>query len=79
MSTTDLTQIKPHLTVIPDRLPGTKMHASLRSAKAAVSYHAHYGTRSDMWVYEYAGDGWELLWDIPKGTPSSELPWKVAK
>ena len=55
------------------------MHASLRSAKAAVSYHAHYGTRSDMWVYEYAGDGWELLWDIPKGTPSSELPWKVAK
>ncbi|GAA2230398.1 hypothetical protein N1031_07035 [Herbiconiux moechotypicola] len=78
---TDLTpdvRQRPFLTVIPRRSPRQKTHVSLGYAKSAISDKVHYriGAVCDMAVYEWRDEKWSLLWEIPRGTEYSALPWK---
>jgi len=72
-------QTFPYLTVIPDRRPVQKVHRNIGQAKNAVSYRDSFytGIPCDIQVYEWKRDHWTLLWDIPAGTKSSQMPWKI--
>lgn len=75
----------PHLTDIPWRSSARiKAHVSLGRAKAAVAaQRVHtpgkgYGC-AEAKVYEWRDGAWQLLYDIERGTPHLDLPWKKAQ
>jgi hypothetical protein len=67
----------PYLTVIPDRLPKQKVHASLGHAKNAINYRDQWrtGIPSDCVIFEWKDDAWQVLYEIPKGTHGGDMPW----
>jgi hypothetical protein len=71
------TATRPYLTIIPIRTPREKTHTTLAHAKNAVSAKVHwsYGLSCDIAVYEWRDGDWSLLWDLPRGTLASALPW----
>lgn len=75
----------PFASIVPGRSPEVKYHAGLGRAKSAVAYTV--GIRNEVTcryeqvvrggeIYKRAADGWELLYRVEQGTPTSELPWK---
>jgi hypothetical protein len=66
-------KIFPYLTVIEDRNPVQKMHATLGHAKNAFSFEEWYGGRYGQ-MYEYKDGDWVLLYDIPKPEIVEEIP-----
>jgi hypothetical protein len=78
--TLETPQISPYLTIIPDRAPRQKSHASLGQAKKAVLNRLSIeGLSTDIRVYKWADSGWQLLWEIKKGTLREEMPWMSLK
>ena len=77
MSTTIQTpKLAPYLTWIGNRTPHQKPHYGRGQAQKAVLFRMRGDKLSEqVRVYEWKANGWELLWDIPEGTPRSELPW----
>ena len=74
---TEFPETMPYLTIIPDRAPRQKPHASLGQAKKAVLYRLSHEVLSiPVKVYRWTDDGWELLWDIKEGTHREDMPWK---
>lgn len=68
---------QPYMSVVPGRSPEQKAHMTLGHAKSAVGakLNAYRGSYYDMAIYEWKNNGWELLYDIPKGTKVA--PWKL--
>lgn len=68
---------QPYMSVVPSRSPTQKAHMSIGHAKSAVGakLSTYHGSYSDMAIYEWKEGGWELLYDIPKGTKVA--PWKL--
>lgn len=81
----------PYLTICPSRRPVQKLHTAIGHAKAAVQAqmishrlgerrpNVTYTKRAthDMEIYEYGETGPELLYSIPAGTLTEDLPWKA--
>jgi len=69
------------LSMVEGRKPKQKAHNELRFAKASMreSLYGFYPnpelSSRTATVYELVDGEWKLLWDIPKGTPKTELPW----
>lgn len=66
----------PYMSVVPERRPEQKAHMSIGHAKSAVGAKLNnygHGSSYDMAIYEWKDNGWELLYDVPKGT--SVAPW----
>jgi hypothetical protein len=64
------------MTVIPDRSPRVKTHATKGVAHSALAYPRNYGYRTNHEgaLYELVGDEWELRWS---GTLNHNTkPWK---
>lgn len=76
-------KLPPFLTAIDRRKPKQKAHVEERFAKASIreSLFGWYPSPDlavcDAVVYELDDGEWRVKWDIPKGTPKSELPWLV--
>lgn len=81
--------VAPFLTVIPERAPRERTHATLSRAKAAVAArrrYAGYWTADEGYVHAYrypaaaiyrlGPDGWEPLYVTDQG--AGVLPWKAA-
>jgi hypothetical protein len=78
--TVETPEIAPYLTIIPDRAPRQKSHASLGQAKKAVLFRLGLeGLSIDVRVYKWTSGGWDLLWEIKKGTLREEMPWITQK
>lgn len=67
----------PYLSVCPDRRPQQKVHTNLGHAKNAVAYRDNWGRglADDCQIYEWHEDSWSLLYDVPAGTRSRNMPW----
>lgn len=65
------------MTHIPERTPKWKPHTNIGHVKNAIQGKMSYPrkTTCDMEAYVWEDDEWVLMWEIPKGTPYSELPW----
>jgi hypothetical protein len=73
---TEMPDIMPYATIIPDRVPRQKTHADLGQTKKAVLFRLRDEVLSTpVKVYKWTDAGWELLWDIPQGTARGEMPW----
>jgi hypothetical protein len=70
---------EPFATIIPDRRPAVKYHAGLGRAKSAVGWVGEWSGARGGEIYEHTADGWQLLFRVEAGTPSSELPWKESE
>ncbi|MFD9442121.1 hypothetical protein [Streptomyces sp. NPDC060001] len=71
-------KVEAYATIIPDRRPPVKCHAGIGLAKLAVAYQSWGGARGGE-IYRRTEAGWELLYRVESGTPSSELPWKESQ
>lgn len=72
-------EILPYATIIPDRVPRQKAHASLGQTKKAVLFRLRdEALGTPVKVYKWTATGWELLWDIAEGTPREAMPWLKA-
>lgn len=60
-------KVFPFLTIVNERRPKQKMHTSLAHAKNAF-WGSSSGAHRTGQLYKWAGEGWELLYDIPKQT-----------
>jgi hypothetical protein len=74
-------KLPPFLTIVEGRKPKNKAHLTEQYAKSSIR-ESCYGWYPDTnaahraaQVYELDDGEWKLKWDIPKGTPKSELPW----
>lgn len=77
---------EPFASIVPARTPELKYHGSIGRAKSAVAYSEGFqdpdtgryvGRPRGGEIYRRAADGWELVYRVEKGTPTSALPWKV--
>jgi hypothetical protein len=62
-------KVFPYLTIVNERHPKQKMHATLVHAKNAFS--ANWAARSlhrTGQLFEWVGDSWDLLYDVPAQT-----------
>jgi hypothetical protein len=67
----------PYLSVCPDRSPRQKVHTNLGHAKNAVAYRDQWGhgLHAACQIYEWKDNEWSLLYDVPAGTRSNNMPW----
>lgn len=72
MSATE--EVIVYKTVVPARWPESKLHEKLGAAKGALTY-SNWGTRGGQ-LYELRAGQWNLLFDVPRGTPLEDMPWK---
>jgi len=76
---TEMPDIMPFATIVPDRIPRQKSHANLGQAKKAVLFRLrNESLATPVKVYKWTDSGWELMWDIPEGTPREGMPWVKA-
>ncbi|MFJ3084439.1 hypothetical protein ACIPJG_32445 [Streptomyces halstedii] len=66
---------EPFASIVPGRRPAVKCHAGIGLAKLAVGYEESEGARGGE-IYGRTGEGWELLYRVESGTPTSQLPWR---
>lgn len=61
-------KVFPFLTIVNERhFPKQKMHATLVHAKNAFNQNGSTLHRTGQ-IFEWAGDGWDLLYDVPAQT-----------
>lgn len=56
--------------------PDWKMHRSVGHAKAAVACSAWGSGVRGGEIWQLTPTGWVLLYSVPQGTRTAELPWK---
>lgn len=70
---------EPYASIIPDRRPAVKCHSNIGLAKLAVGYATWGRTVRGGEIYRRTDDGWELVFRVESGTPTSELPWRESQ
>lgn len=70
---------KLYLTEVPYRNSKTKAHPTIGQAKAALSYGIGRNKSRGGKMWEYGPTGPVLLYDLPPGLPTEDIPWRKKK